>query len=280
MHFHNVCGRIRTRGCIQGFRRQEWWSTLMAQEQFSSTPNRSGYSPRPRLCRFFQFRKNLSGNGRGSPTRPGRSRASSTFDLARIMSLADIVLRTGHLAASADRRVRRRRPASGGGPHVLHEGQRQSAAFVPARRRVLVDVGLAPVNAAAIHVARRPVRHAAPAADQDRGARRRDEDNDQGCSASRRMQLNKLISCMILLLGQSTRFQKGCTRRDRSYAAAARLVTCRAKKIIAQFDGGLLSSDAGVLVLREVEQRLRVAERLAALRARKNPASRHLSGGG
>ena len=32
------------------------------------------------------------------------------------------------------------------------------------------------------------------------------------------------------------------------------------KKIVAQFDGGLLSSDAGVLVLREVEQRLRVAD--------------------
>ena len=37
-----------------------------------------------------------------------------------------------------------------------------------------------------------------------------------------------------------------------------------AKKVIAQFDGGLLSSDAGVLVSREVEQRLRVAERMAA----------------
>ena len=35
------------------------------------------------------------------------------------------------------------------------------------------------------------------------------------------------------------------------------------KRIAAQFDGGLLSSDAGVLVLREIEQRLRVAERLA-----------------
>ena len=73
--------------------------------------------------------------------------------------------------------------ASGGGPHVLHEGQRQPAAFVPARRRVLVDVGLAPVNAAAIHVARRAVRHAAPAADQDRRARRPDEDDDQGSFA-------------------------------------------------------------------------------------------------
>jgi hypothetical protein len=36
------------------------------------------------------------------------------------------------------------------------------------------------------------------------------------------------------------------------------------KKIVAQFDGGLLSFDAGVLVLPEVEQRLRVAERMAA----------------
>ena len=36
------------------------------------------------------------------------------------------------------------------------------------------------------------------------------------------------------------------------------------KAIVAQFDGGLLSSDGGVLVLREVEQRLRVASRMAA----------------
>src|ERR1700730_8459294 len=35
------------------------------------------------------------------------------------------------------------------------------------------------------------------------------------------------------------------------------------KTVIAKFDGGLLSSDGGVLVLREVEQRLRVANRLA-----------------
>ena len=37
-----------------------------------------------------------------------------------------------------------------------------------------------------------------------------------------------------------------------------------AKTIVAKFDGGLLSSDGGVLVLREVEQRLRVADRMAA----------------
>src|SRR5512132_1722214 len=36
------------------------------------------------------------------------------------------------------------------------------------------------------------------------------------------------------------------------------------KTVIAKFDGGLLPSDGGVLALREVEQRLRVADRLAA----------------
>ncbi len=36
------------------------------------------------------------------------------------------------------------------------------------------------------------------------------------------------------------------------------------KTVVAKFDGGLLSSDGGILVLREVEQRLRVADRLTA----------------
>jgi hypothetical protein len=36
------------------------------------------------------------------------------------------------------------------------------------------------------------------------------------------------------------------------------------KSVVAKFDGGLLSSDGGLLLLREVEQRLRVADRLAA----------------
>ena len=36
------------------------------------------------------------------------------------------------------------------------------------------------------------------------------------------------------------------------------------KAVVAKFDGGLLSSDGGILALREVEQRLRVADRLAA----------------
>src|ERR1700687_849999 len=36
------------------------------------------------------------------------------------------------------------------------------------------------------------------------------------------------------------------------------------KRVVVNFDGGLLSSDGGILVLREVEQRLRVADRMAA----------------
>jgi Transposase DDE domain group 1 len=36
------------------------------------------------------------------------------------------------------------------------------------------------------------------------------------------------------------------------------------KTVIAKFDGGLLSSDGGVLMLREVEQRLRIADRFAS----------------
>jgi hypothetical protein len=36
------------------------------------------------------------------------------------------------------------------------------------------------------------------------------------------------------------------------------------KTVVAKFDGGLLSSDGGVLVLREIEQRLCVADQLAA----------------
>jgi hypothetical protein len=35
------------------------------------------------------------------------------------------------------------------------------------------------------------------------------------------------------------------------------------KSVMARFDGGMLSSDAGILVLREVEKRLGMAERLA-----------------
>ena len=36
------------------------------------------------------------------------------------------------------------------------------------------------------------------------------------------------------------------------------------KRVEVKFDGGLLSSDRGVLALREVDQRVRLADRLAA----------------
>jgi hypothetical protein len=44
------------------------------------------------------------------------------------------------------------------------------------------------------------------------------------------------------------------------------------KKVVAKFDGGRLSSDGGVLPLREIEGRLRIAERMAASRIPARPA--------
>src|SRR5271166_872632 len=61
-----------------------------------------------------------------------------------------------------------------------------------------------------------------------------------------------------------TRFQVSHTRHERSYAAAAGLSSVSGKPVVVKFDGGLLSSDGGILALREIEQRLRVADRLAA----------------
>src|ERR1039457_6434667 len=48
------------------------------------------------------------------------------------------------------------------------------------------------------------------------------------------------------------------------------------KTIVARFDGGLLSSDGGILVLREVEQRLRVANQIGSILCRRCRAC-HLS---
>ena len=68
--------------------------------------------------------------------------------------------------------------ASGGRPHLVHAGHGQPVAPVPARRRLLAHVGPAPVDAETFDVARGAVRHLAPAPDQDRRARRRDENHD------------------------------------------------------------------------------------------------------
>src|SRR5208337_2166604 len=73
--------------------------------------------------------------------------------------------------------------ASGGGSHVLHEGDGQSVPSLPPRRRLLADVGASHVAAEALDVARRPVRHLAPAPHQDRRPRRRNEDDDPSALA-------------------------------------------------------------------------------------------------
>jgi hypothetical protein len=48
------------------------------------------------------------------------------------------------------------------------------------------------------------------------------------------------------------------------------------KSVVATFDGGLLSSDGGVLMLREVEQRLRIADRFAGWIEDQRAPDRHL----
>src|ERR1700674_996859 len=73
--------------------------------------------------------------------------------------------------------------ASGRRPHLMHEGHGQPIAAVPARGRLLAYVGPARIDAEAFSVARRPVRHLALAAHQDRRPRRRDEDDDPGSLA-------------------------------------------------------------------------------------------------
>jgi hypothetical protein len=46
------------------------------------------------------------------------------------------------------------------------------------------------------------------------------------------------------------------------------------KKVVATFDGGELSSDGGLLVLREVEQRLGVADRMPPVSSTRAPPIR------
>ena len=61
-----------------------------------------------------------------------------------------------------------------------------------------------------------------------------------------------------------TLFQSSRIRHEQFYAAAARSSSASGKPVVVKFDGGRPSSDGGVSALREVEQRLRVADRLAA----------------
>jgi hypothetical protein len=54
------------------------------------------------------------------------------------------------------------------------------------------------------------------------------------------------------------------TRHGQRYSTAFDLPSVMRKKVSIAFDGGLLSSDAGVLLLREVEKKLGLAARLAS----------------
>ncbi len=65
----------------------------------------------------------------------------------------------------------------------MHQGFGQSAPAVLARRRLLADVGSARVDAQTLDVARRAVRHPAPALGQNRRLRGRNEDDDPRASA-------------------------------------------------------------------------------------------------
>jgi len=60
------------------------------------------------------------------------------------------------------------------------------------------------------------------------------------------------------------RFREATPTMMDSMLPLAGLSPVSGKTVVAKFDGGLLSSDGGILVLREIEQRLRVADRLAA----------------
>ena len=79
------------------------------------------------------------------------------------------------------------------------------------------------------------------------------------------MWLKRLILRMIWLSKPITRhFRKATPAMNDPMLPLPGLSPVSGKTVVAKFDGGLLSSDGGVLVLREVEQRLRVADRLAA----------------
>src|ERR1700693_4764762 len=60
-----------------------------------------------------------------------------------------------------------------------------------------------------------------------------------------------------------TRFYGTTSAMIQSMLPLPSLSLVSGKSVVATFDGGLLSSDGGVLMLREVEQRLRIADRFA-----------------
>ena len=79
------------------------------------------------------------------------------------------------------------------------------------------------------------------------------------------MWLKRLILRRVLVVESDSRdFDRAASAMNNSMLPLPGLSSASGKPVVVKFDGGLLSSDGGVLALREVEQRLRVADRLAA----------------
>src|ERR1700693_2730562 len=67
-----------------------------------------------------------------------------------------------------------------------------------------------------------------------------------------------------MVTAYSRDFSKATPAMNDSMLPLPGLSSVSGKPVVVKFDGGLLSSDGGTLAVREVEQRLRVADRLAA----------------
>src|SRR5271165_5244221 len=68
----------------------------------------------------------------------------------------------------------------------------------------------------------------------------------------------------LVIEADSRDFRKATPAMNDPMLPLPGLSPANGKPVVVKFDGGLLSSDGGILALREVEQRLRVADRLAA----------------
>ena len=78
------------------------------------------------------------------------------------------------------------------------------------------------------------------------------------------MWLKRLILRKVLVVEADLRdFNRAASAMNNSMLPLPGVSSASGKPVVVKFDGGLLSSDGGVLALREVEQRLRVADRLA-----------------
>jgi hypothetical protein len=79
----------------------------------------------------------------------------------------------------------------------------------------------------------------------------------------RRVRYNLLIRCRNWRRTDSDRKLEHHARQDCIYRTLLELSPITGKPIVARFYGGLLSSDGGLLALREIERRLGITARVA-----------------